>query len=162
ESIQKKAIVYDRQGDAHYDVISAFIKSIRGSDPDAALFWLARMLEAGEDPRSVARRMVVHASEDIGLADPRALLAAGAAVRAIAWSRRIGGARAEGGATTSRRIKERKGRARSSFGERGLEPSGYDSPTPSLKRRSQVIASLGGWAAIIVVGLAAVPLLLLG
>jgi len=83
DAVQKKAIVYDRQGDAHYDVISAFIKSIRGSDPDAALFWLARMLEAGEDPRYVARRMVVHASEDIGLADPTALLAATAAAQAV-------------------------------------------------------------------------------
>jgi putative ATPase len=83
ESIQKKAIVYDRQGDAHYDVISAFIKSIRGSDPDAALFWLVRMIEAGEDPRYIARRMVVHASEDIGLADPRALLVAVAAAQAV-------------------------------------------------------------------------------
>src|SRR6266536_2047504 len=85
EAIQKKAIVYDRQGDAHYDVISAFIKSIRGSDPDASLFWLARMLEAGEDPRYIARRMVVHASEDIGLADPRALLAAVAAAQAVEY-----------------------------------------------------------------------------
>jgi putative ATPase len=85
EAIQKKAIVYDRQGDAHYDVISAFIKSIRGSDPDAALFWLARMLEAGEDARYVARRMVVHASEDIGLADPRALLVAVAAAHAVEY-----------------------------------------------------------------------------
>src|SRR3990172_8153498 len=82
DAVQKKAIVYDRQGDAHYDVISAFIKSIRGSDPDAALFWLARMLEAGEDARFIARRMVVHASEDIGLADPRALLIAVAAAHA--------------------------------------------------------------------------------
>ena len=85
EAIQKKAIVYDRQGDAHYDVISAFIKSIRGSDPDAALFWLARMLEAGEDARYIARRMVVHASEDIGLADPRALLVAAAAAQAVEY-----------------------------------------------------------------------------
>jgi putative ATPase len=85
EAIQKKAIVYDRQGDAHYDVISAFIKSIRGSDPDGALFWLARMLEAGEDPRYIARRMVVHASEDIGLADPRALLVATAAAHAVEY-----------------------------------------------------------------------------
>jgi len=85
EAIQKKAIVYDRQGDAHYDVISAFIKSIRGSDPDAALFWLARMVEAGEDPRYIARRMVVHASEDIGLADPRALLVAVAAAQAVEY-----------------------------------------------------------------------------
>jgi putative ATPase len=85
DAVQKKAIVYDRQGDAHYDVISAFIKSIRGSDPDAALFWLARMVEAGEDPRYIARRMVVHASEDIGLADPRALLVAVAAAHAVEY-----------------------------------------------------------------------------
>jgi putative ATPase len=85
EAIQKKAVVYDRQGDAHYDVISAFIKSIRGSDPDAALFWLARMIEAGEDPRYIARRMVVHASEDIGLADPRALLIATATAHAVEY-----------------------------------------------------------------------------
>jgi putative ATPase len=85
EAIQRKAIVYDRQGDAHFDVISAFIKSIRGSDPDAALFWLARMIEAGEDPRYIARRMVVHASEDIGLADPRALLLAVAAAQAVEY-----------------------------------------------------------------------------
>ena len=85
EAVQRKAIVYDRQGDAHYDVISAFIKSIRGSDPDASLFWLARMLEAGEDPRYIARRMVVHASEDVGLADPRALLVAVAAAHAVEY-----------------------------------------------------------------------------
>ncbi len=83
EAVQRKAIVYDRQGDAHYDVISAFIKSIRGSDPDAALFWLARMLEAGEDARFIARRMIVHASEDVGLADPRALTIAVAAAQAV-------------------------------------------------------------------------------
>lgn len=73
ESIQKKAIVYDGDGDAHYDTISAFIKSIRGSDPDAALYWLAKMLTAGEDPRFIARRLVISASEDIGLADSGAL-----------------------------------------------------------------------------------------
>ena len=83
DAVQRKAVVYDRQGDAHYDVISAFIKSIRGSDPDAALFWLARMLEAGEDARFIARRMIVHASEDVGLADPRALLIAVAAAQAV-------------------------------------------------------------------------------
>jgi putative ATPase len=83
DAVQKKAVVYDRQGDAHYDVISAFIKSIRGSDPDATLFWLARMLEAGEDARFIARRMIVHASEDIGLADPRALMVAVAAAQAV-------------------------------------------------------------------------------
>jgi putative ATPase len=83
DAIQRRAIVYDRQGDAHYDVISAFIKSIRGSDADAALFWLARMIEAGEDPRFIARRLVVHASEDIGMADSRALLVAVAAAQAV-------------------------------------------------------------------------------
>ncbi|MGZ8630580.1 MAG: replication-associated recombination protein A [Actinomycetota bacterium] len=83
DAVQKKAIVYDRQGDAHYDVISAFIKSIRGSDPDAALFWLARMIEAGEDARFIARRLIVHASEDIGMADSRALLVAVATAQAV-------------------------------------------------------------------------------
>ena len=83
DAIQRRAIVYDRQGDAHYDVISAFIKSIRGSDADAALFWLARMIEAGEDPRYIARRLIVHASEDIGMADSRALLVAVAAAQAV-------------------------------------------------------------------------------
>ncbi len=73
ESIQRKAIVYDADGDAHHDTISAFIKSIRGSDPDAALYWLAKMLHAGEDPRFISRRLVIAASEDIGLADSGAL-----------------------------------------------------------------------------------------
>src|SRR3954454_22845929 len=83
DAVQHKAIVYDRQGDAHYDVISAFIKSIRGSDPDAALFWMARMLEAGEAPRFIVRRLIVHASEDVGLADPMALVQATAAAQAV-------------------------------------------------------------------------------
>jgi putative ATPase len=73
ESIQQKAVLYDSDGDQHYDTISAFIKSIRGSDPDAALYWLAKMLHAGEDPRFIARRLVISASEDIGLADSSAL-----------------------------------------------------------------------------------------
>jgi putative ATPase len=81
DAVQRKALVYDEQG--HYDVVSAFIKSMRGSDPDAALFWLARMLEAGEDPRFIARRMVILASEDIGLADPQALVVAVAAAQAV-------------------------------------------------------------------------------
>ncbi len=83
QAVQRRALRYDRQGDAHYDHISAFIKSLRGSDPDAALFWMARMLEAGEDPRFIARRMVIHAAEDVGLADPRALLVATAAAQAV-------------------------------------------------------------------------------
>ncbi len=74
---------YDRQGDQHYDVISAFIKSVRGSDADAALHYLARMIEAGEDPRFIARRLVILASEDIGLADPTALTTAVAAAQAV-------------------------------------------------------------------------------
>jgi len=83
ESIQRKAIVYDADGDAHHDTISAFIKSIRGSDPDAALYWLAKMLQAGEDPRFIARRIVISASEDIGLADSNALRVAMAAQQAF-------------------------------------------------------------------------------
>jgi putative ATPase len=82
ECIQRKAVVYDAQDDAHYDTISAFIKSIRGSDPDAALYWLAKMLHAGEDIRFITRRLVIAASEDIGLADSRALLVAVAAQQA--------------------------------------------------------------------------------
>ncbi|MFF5988738.1 replication-associated recombination protein A [Prauserella flavalba] len=82
-TVDKAAVRYDRDGDQHYDVISAFIKSIRGSDADAALHYLARMIEAGEDPRFIARRLVVHASEDIGLADPTALQAAVAAAHAV-------------------------------------------------------------------------------
>lgn len=82
ESIQKKAIRYDATGDDHYDAASAFIKSMRGSDPDAAIYWLARMLEAGEDPRFLARRIVIAASEDVGNADPRALEVAVAAFQA--------------------------------------------------------------------------------
>ncbi len=83
ESIQRKAVVYDADGDAHYDTTSAFIKSLRGSDPDAALYWLAKMLHAGEDPRFITRRMIIAASEDIGMADPRALLIAVAAQQAL-------------------------------------------------------------------------------
>jgi putative ATPase len=82
-AVTEVAVRYDRQGDQHYDVISAFIKSIRGSDPDAAIHYLARMLVAGEDPRFVARRLMVHASEDIGLADPTALQAATAAAQVV-------------------------------------------------------------------------------
>ena len=82
ESIQQKAIVYDGTGDEHYDAASAFIKSMRGSDPDAALYWMARMLEAGEDPRFVARRAVICAAEDVGNADPAALMVAVAAMHA--------------------------------------------------------------------------------
>lgn len=82
DSIQRKAIQYDATGDAHYDAISAMIKSIRGSDPDAAVYWLARMIEAGEDPRFIARRIVIAASEDIGNADPRGLVLAQAAADA--------------------------------------------------------------------------------
>jgi len=83
ESIQKKHIIYDRKGDQHYDAISAFIKSMRGSDPDAALYYLAKMLYAGEDPRFIARRIVICASEDVGNADPMALVLAISALRAV-------------------------------------------------------------------------------
>lgn len=81
ESIQRKAIVYDGTGDDHYDTVSAFIKSVRGSDPDAAVYWLAKMLEAGEDPRFIARRLCILASEDIGNADPMGMLIANAAMQ---------------------------------------------------------------------------------
>jgi putative ATPase len=83
ESIQRRALLYDRDGDAHYDTISAFIKSVRGSDPDAALYWLARMLRAGEDPRFILRRLVILAGEDIGLAEPQGLVVAMAAAQAF-------------------------------------------------------------------------------
>lgn len=83
ESIQKKAVLYDRSGDEHYDTISAYIKSLRGSDPDAALYWLAKMLYAGEDPRFIARRLIIAASEDVGNADPQALTIATSTLQAV-------------------------------------------------------------------------------
>jgi putative ATPase len=83
DAARRRPVVYDKDGDAHYDFVSAFIKAIRGSDPDAALYYLASMLEGGEDPRYVARRLIVHASEDIGMADSRALLVAVAAAHAV-------------------------------------------------------------------------------
>ena len=83
DAARKRPVVYDKDGDAHYDFISAFIKSIRGSDPDAALYYLAAMLEGGEDARYIARRLIVHASEDIGMADSNALLVAVAAAQAV-------------------------------------------------------------------------------
>src|ERR1044071_4309631 len=88
ESIQRRAVLYDKDGDAHYDTISAFIKSVRGSDPDAALYWLAKMIHAGEDPRFITRRMLILAAEDIGLADPMALVRTSAAHQAaefVGW-----------------------------------------------------------------------------
>ncbi len=85
ESIQKRAVLYDKKGDAHYDTISAFIKSVRGSDPDGALYWLAKMLAAGEDPRFIIRRLIVLASEDIGLADPHAISVAASAATAFEY-----------------------------------------------------------------------------
>src|SRR5262245_2651904 len=83
ESIQRKTMDFDPTGDTHYDLASAFIKSMRGSDPDAAIYWMARMLESGEDPRFIARRVVICASEDVGNADPQALVVAAAALQAI-------------------------------------------------------------------------------
>lgn len=83
ESIQRRAVLYDKEGDIHYDTISAFIKSVRGSDPDAALYWLARMLYAGEDPRFILRRLLILAGEDVGLADPMGLVIAAAAAQAF-------------------------------------------------------------------------------
>ena len=83
ERLQQNPLAYDKDGEMHYDIISAFIKSIRGSDPDAALYWLARMIEGGEDPAFIARRLVISASEDVGLANPNALLLANAAFDAV-------------------------------------------------------------------------------
>jgi putative ATPase len=83
EALQHRTYLYDRQGDAHYDTISAFIKSVRGSDPDAALYWLARMIESGEDPLFIVRRMVILASEDVGLADPMAMVIATSCQQAV-------------------------------------------------------------------------------
>ena len=83
ESIQQRAVLYDKEGDAHFDTISAFIKSLRGSDPDATLYWLARMVYAGEDPRFIFRRMVIFAGEDIGLADPNAVVVANSCAQAF-------------------------------------------------------------------------------
>lgn len=85
ECLPRRELLYDKKGDAHYDTISAFIKSVRGSDVDAALYWLARMLKAGEDPRFILRRLFILASEDIGLADPQALEQVAAASRALEW-----------------------------------------------------------------------------
>ncbi len=85
ESIQRRAILYDRDGDAHYDTISAFIKSVRGSDPDAALYWLAKMIYAGEDPKFIMRRLLILAAEDIGLADPQGVVVASSCARALEW-----------------------------------------------------------------------------
>ena len=85
ESIQRRAVLYDKDGDAHYDTISAFIKSVRGSDPDAALYWLAKMLYAGEDPRFILRRLIILSGEDIGLADPMGLVVASSAMQAFTF-----------------------------------------------------------------------------
>ena len=85
ESIQRRAVLYDKDGDAHYDTISAFIKSVRGSDPDAALYWLAKMLYAGESPRFILRRLIILAGEDIGLGDPNGLVVANAAAQAFEY-----------------------------------------------------------------------------
>ena len=83
DAMQQRALLYDKAGDQHYDTISAFIKSVRGSDPDAAVYWLARMVEAGEDPLFIARRLIILAAEDVGLADPQALVVATAAQQAV-------------------------------------------------------------------------------
>ncbi len=85
DSIQRRALRYDRAGDEHYDTISAFIKSVRGSDPDAALYWLAKMLYAGEDPKFIMRRLLILAAEDVGLADPQAIVVVASCARALEW-----------------------------------------------------------------------------
>jgi putative ATPase len=83
ECVQKRSLVYDKEGDQHYDIASAFIKSLRGGDPDAALYWMSRMLKAGDDPRFIARRLIISSAEDVGNADPRAILIAHAALAAV-------------------------------------------------------------------------------
>ena len=83
DALQQRALMYDKAGDQHYDTISAFIKSVRGSDPDAAIYWLVRMLEAGEDPMFIARRIIILAAEHIGMAEPGALSVAVAAQQAV-------------------------------------------------------------------------------
>jgi putative ATPase len=85
DSIQQRAVRYDKAGDEHYDTISAFIKSVRGSDPDAALYWLAKMVAAGEDPRFILRRLYILAAEDIGLADPNGIVVVNACAQAFEW-----------------------------------------------------------------------------
>ena len=85
DAIQKRAIRYDKEGDEHYDTISAFIKSVRGSDPDASLYWLAKMVYAGEDPRFIMRRLLILAAEDVGLADPQAIVVVAACAQALEW-----------------------------------------------------------------------------
>jgi putative ATPase len=85
DSIQRRALRYDKAGDAHYDTVSAFIKSVRGSDPDAALYWLAKMVAAGEDPRFILRRLYILAAEDIGLADPNGVVVINACAQAFEW-----------------------------------------------------------------------------
>jgi putative ATPase len=85
ECLPRREWLYDKEGDAHYDTLSAFIKSIRGSDVDAALYWLARLVAAGEDPRLVMRRLLILAAEDVGLADPQALVQVAAAAQALTW-----------------------------------------------------------------------------
>jgi putative ATPase len=85
ECLPRRDLLYDKEGDAHYDTLSAFIKSVRGSDVDAALYWLARLLTGGEDPRLIMRRLFILASEDVGLADPQALVQVAAAAQALTW-----------------------------------------------------------------------------
>ena len=136
DAVQRTAVVYDRQGDAHYDVISAFIKSIRGSDADAALFWLARMVEAGEDPRFIARRLIVHASEDVGMADSRALLVAVAAAQAVEHvglpEARINLAHATIYLARAPEVEQRDRGDRRRAAGRGLGRSGADAPARRL------------------------------
>jgi putative ATPase len=129
DAIQKKALIYDKDGEEHYNLISALHKSLRGSDPDAALYWLARMLEAGEDPLYIARRMVRFASEDVGLAEPQALMVAVAAQQAFHFVGRPEGdlALAEAAvylatAPKSNALYEAYGKAKQEAGEKGNLP----------------------------------------
>jgi putative ATPase len=144
DAVQKKALIYDKDGEEHYNLISALHKSLRGSDPDAALYWLARMLDAGEDPLYIARRMVRFASEDVGLADPRALMVAVAAQQAFHFVGRPEGdlALAEAAvylamAPKSNALYEAYGKARQEVVEKGSLPVPMElrkAPTALMRR----------------------------
>ena len=146
QAVDRAAVRYDRDGDQHYDVISAFIKSMRGSDVDAALHYLARMIEAGEDPRFIARRIVIFASEDVGMADPTALQTAVAAAQAVRAHRPARGAGSTwprrsstgAGAQVQRRDQgHRRGdRRRAARADRARCPATCATPTTGARRSS--------------------------
>jgi len=144
ESIQKRSVLYDKDGDAHYDTISAFIKSVRGSDPDAALYWLARMVTAGEDPRFLFRRMLILASEDIGLADPNALRVVMSAAQAFDY---VGLPEGQFHLAEACLYLSNAPKRNSSFAffeaMKAVEAEGHDDPPDTIKDASRDAADLG-------------------